>query len=387
DDHFSQVFSNSVFSRLVCRVLDLKDLRCFVHFFEENKIYHKLDFSIIKNVTTFSDDILMIPTIVLLELDENLKVFPRAIYADGKCISPDDQEWGLYKTYAVQNAQMRLLLSEHPKLHFPIDALVGSAQCLLDHDSVLYKLISPHFYMQLPLNFAVLYISKSVGLNSQNEIYTPFCNNKNGLIESLKGAYLGLPDNSAYPEYQYRLSAPNVFGVYGAFLEKYWDVFYEFVNNVLSHCAYEDENIKSWSRYLAAMIPGFPGEDRIFEGDNLVCAITSFILNVSVEHSCDHYSYNLCSRTQMPLRLRKSNEHNFKNFLMRGEDLFRHELANEMFFKCHTLVTLLDTHYSFSSEIQCYVNKFKIDLSALDKSLEKEELYIPLSQMACSIQF
>lgn len=387
DEYFSKVFSASVFSRMICRTLDHDDMIDFFEFIEEGKIYHKIDFEYVKSVTTFSKDLILTPTKVLVEVDKNLNIFPVAIKAYGKTISKKDKNWGLCKTYTIQNAQMRTLISEHPKLHFPVDAFVGASHCILNHQSTLYKLLKPHFYMQLPLNFAVLYISKSVAINSQDEIYTPFCNDKNGLIENLKAAYIGLKGNSAYPSYKYRLNGPSVFGRYGQFLDSYYEIFYEFVSNILNNSEIDEANVKAWAHYMSFLTPGFPTPDEILKDDNLIKVVANFLINVSVEHSCDHYNYNTWPRKEMPLRLRKRYPHNEKTFFVKGEDIVRHELANEMYFKTHTLIPLIEVEYDLNPELQESVIEFKRKLIENDIFHRKGECFIPLSEIASSIQF
>lgn len=388
DSEFVAIFTHSVFARFFCYELDPIDKKTFSQDLSSDEKFYKIDFSHVDRMKKI-EGIDLYSSVTIFKM-RNGQVVPVASFLKGKIFHPEDKDWDLVKLLILQAAVVRLLICEHPRAHFPIDSLIGLSQCLLSKNSVLYKLMAPHFYMQLPLNFAVLYISKSVAHNNQEELYTPFPCTKEGFLESLRISFKGIEGNSAYPAYSYRLAPQFIHGAYGHFLESYWHVIYDFVKEILRDCDREAQEIKLWAKHVAFYIPGFPNAEEISKGDILERVVTSFIHNVSVEHSCDHFNYATFARDKLPLRVRnafnKKGEWSFEGSL-NGEDFARHELATKMYFQTSTLRRLSEVIYEFDGDRLNHVYNFHRRLRELDRSFEKQQRFIALKEIASSIQF
>lgn len=381
DEEFNKIFEASYYSRFL-RPLELKDQ---INFFENvlDFDYLKVDNSYFSNIEKLEGHYLE-STIALFKKEQG-KIEIEAIRHNGINHTKKSKSWGFLKMLVLQACSNRVLISDHPRCHFPIDSFIGVSNCLLDHNSIVYKLLKPHFYMQLPLNFAVLYISKSVALNNQDEIYTTLATTKKGFIDSFLVGFRGTKNSNTYSEYQFRMEPQEIYGPYGDFLEAYWWVVYDFVSNIINNIDLNYDDLEDWAQQLNIMIPGFPDAIEIRESDNLIRVLTSFIHNVSVEHSADHFSYASYEPKEIPLRLRKNMKHVEKHFFIKGEDFVRQQLANEMFFKVHTIKKLIDVQYEFPDALINYTKEFKKALKMTETKVPKG--FIPVDQIACSIQF
>ncbi|EQC48496.1 hypothetical protein M899_1912 [Bacteriovorax sp. BSW11_IV] len=390
DEEFVHIFTQSVYAKFFCEKLDQKDRDTFFAFLNDRDTFYKVDMSHLANMETI-EGIDLYPSTSLFKWEEG-KIQLVAINMNNQVYTTRHRQWDIVKLLVLQGAAVRLLICEHPRAHFPIDSFVGVSQCLLNRESLLYRLLSPHFYMQLPLNFAVLYISKSVAHNNQNEIYTPFPCTKKGFLSSLKTSFSGIEGNSAYPAYRFRLTPDEIYGPYGDFLSLYWEVIFSFVCDLfkdISQAQRSEADVRAWAKELHFLIPGFPGPDEIIKGDTLERVVTSFIHNVTVEHSSDHYNYSSFARDQLPLRVRKALDDHHWSFegSLSGEDYARHELATKMYFQTSTLISLTQVKYDFEASKQMKVSHFHHNLRELDRGLTPQLRFIPLAHIASSIQF
>ena len=257
----------------------------------------------------------------------------------------------------------------------------------------MMRLLKPHMYLQLPLNFAVLNISKSVIRNNQNEIYTPFPGSVDGAFSMMKAGFAGVEGNSSYPKYTFPMDPLKIETSYGNFLKRYDEVVERFVERVIDQLPSDDANIKLWAKHISLYVPGFPDEEAIQTKHTLVRVLTSFIMNASIIHSADHYSLANIPINEIPLRIRTKMPRNWKEFELdltevnTKQDLFRYFMAHEMYFKPSTLTRLDQVNYDFqTSELRRANFNFLAELWAVDRSLGKKQL-IPLTDIACSIQY
>lgn len=301
----------------------------------------------------------------------------------GTFTSADGAAWDLAKYFALQGAALAMVLGVHPTVHFPMDAVNAMTKAVLPKGHVLRRLLEPHLYMQLPLNFAVLYIGRSVAHNDQREIYTPFPGSKDGFFRVTRAYHAG---------YRYPLAPPAAFGPYGAFLAGYWRVIRRFVGRVVRTVKAGDPRVRRWASCVAEHVPGFPDGDAIFRRDHLAAALTTFICNVSVVHTADHHAYAEIPVTEAPLRLRvppptqPGGPPLDRRALVRFEDLFRHRMAREMYFKAIPVRRLVDVEYAFANRaLGRAVANFKAELARYDAGLSTR--FVNLEGIASSIQF
>ena len=149
-----------------------------------------------------------------------------------------------------------------------------------------------------------------------------------------------------------------------------------------------------WANYIAQYVPGFPNAQQMLKKDVLAKALTSYIHNCSVSHAVDHYTYSRIPLEHSPLRIRipfpSPQNSTFKLDLkdvVTREDYIRHKFANLMFFKENNLTLLADVNYAFKQpELKKLVREFHADLKQTEKEMPTEN-YIPLSEIAASIQY
>lgn len=392
DEEFVELFQNSLYSRFVNFELDEVDEQIFSQYISKDKSYCKVDFAHLDAMESL-EKFYYCSTITLFERRENSLVLV-AVKINDIIVCPGEIDWEITKLFVLQGAVLSVLICDHPKHHFPMDAINGVTKSILPDGHILKRLLSPHMYMQLPLNFAVLYVNKSVAHNDQNEIYTPFPCSKNGFIESLRASYQGIEGNSSYKSYSYPRGPEAVAFSYGKFLENYWWQIYHFVAQFLQDVEVGDQDISLWAKECAHFIPGFPGEHEIWSADTLIRAVTVYIYTVSVAHSCDHYDYAKHSIQKMPLRiriappssLRRNIDFSSKTVFTRF-DIFRHSMAMKMYFEPTLLVGLMEASYETETyaEKKAVVN-FKKSLLESERSFSGKS-FIPLREIACSIQY
>lgn len=393
DEELEEMIVHSAFARFLNPKFDPADYDIFSSLLKQNKKdYYKIDLTHLGKMQALKN-YHCVPLKALLEKGKS-SVKIKAIWINELLITPNDIDWKRAKLFFTTGLCVSILIHEHPKQHFGYDAINGLTKCHFPEKHPIYRLLKPHLYMQLPLNFAVLYVNKSVALNDQNEPYTCFPNTRAGTIASLAASYEGIEGNSSYPKFKYNLGPDEIPYDFGKFLASYWHVIYEFVKKFVSSVTPGDPVISSWARDCAFFVPGFPNEQEIWQEDNLIRALTTFIHNVSFAHAADHYTYSKTDINKVPSRVRvapptKDNRHiplDPRKVFTRT-DLHKHHLAMEMFFKPTNLITILETQYLCLTQAETIaVAEFKDDLEINEEKLTTRR-YIPLAEVACSIQY
>ncbi|MBT5094028.1 MAG: hypothetical protein HOM21_07290 [Halobacteriovoraceae bacterium] len=205
---------------------------------------------------------------------------------------------------------------------------------------------------------------------------------------------MGVEGNDSYPGFKYPMEPQKVYGKYGTFLDRYYQVFYNFVSKVLENVSPDDYYIGQWAKHISQHLPGFPGEKEIFEGDNLVKAVTMFMWDVTVSHTVDHYNYGGMNIRKIPLRLRQEPPKQGSSTVLNRKkltkfwDYGKYKMCQILFFRPTSVTTLPKTKYKFESgQLQEYAAKFISELKDCDELCKKEGIqYIPLKKIARAIQ-
>ena len=398
---FTRMLTESSFSRFLNPQLDEVDRGIFAAWIARRpkaRLF-KVDLGALALAETLPG-LKLHPSVTLLERHEDGRFEPLVIRLAGICHEPGDGESWLAAQYFVLNGCANLLvISAHPRVHFPFDTINAVTKTILPQDHPLARLLLPHCYLQLPLNFAVLYIDRSVAHNHQTEIYTPFAVTRKGFIALMKAGYSGIPGNSSYPRYHYQAGGMKVHSPYGQFLARYYEVFERFAARVLASVKADDEAVIRWADAIAAQLPGFPSSKEIFESvgegksSHLIAAAATFMHNCSVVHSADHHLYARESIRQIPLRLRaeppraRHSRVSKRAGWLRRSDHFRHFMANRMYFKTNTLRALTAVRYGLESGSELVAEAVFFDeLRELDRDPEMCR-FVPLKEIACSIQY
>lgn len=401
-EDFTRILTESSFSRFLNPVLDPDDQRVFARWISQLRPGHaffKIDLTALGTAETLPG-LKLHPSVTLLERSADGKFAPVAILLAGVCHEPQDgASWEAAQYFVLSGCANLLVISAHPRIHFPFDTINAVTKTLLPGDHPLAKLLLPHCYMQLPLNFAVLYIDRSVAHNHQTEIYTPFAVTRKGFMALMRAGYKGVPGNSSYPQYRYEARGARVHSAYGVFLDRYYEVFERFTTRALAQVLPGDEAVTRWADAISAQLPGFPNGREIFESvspggvSRLAVAAATFMHNVSVVHSADHYLYSRESIRKVPMRMRATPPRSRSHFVidrstwLKRSDHFRHFMANRMYFQTHTLRGLSEVQYDMDTGSRLMAEAvFKDELKELDRDPEMRR-FMALSEIACSIQY
>ncbi len=373
--------------------------------------YWKVDYSLLEGVDLFPEMVLE-PCVIYFVRTET-KISPVLIRLRKVGILPPQSQlqprknseffwvqnrsaWETAKQLSLQSGAVHLIASMHPVVHFPVDSINAITKAVLPEGHPLRELLLPHCYMQLPLNFAVLYIDRSVAHNHQREIYSALPTKRSGFFELMKRGYSGYQGKAAFPKFMYRAGPPEIPTPYGEFLRAYYPPILRFAKTVCNTLDPHDESVKRWMKELHSVLPGFPAlQDESAALDlGLVAEVAaSFIHNCAVVHSADHHCYAKLPLDQVPLRMRvgekeiRESEHRPIGQKIRKSDLFRHRMAWKMYFRPTNLKLFKDVKYAFHDENsqKAYLD-FMQELRNVDQAWDGEK-YIHLDEMACSIQY
>ena len=319
-------------------------------------------------------------------------------------IAPADPAWNLAKAYALQGASYIGLFVVHPALHFPMDTVNAITKTAVPRNHPLFQLLYPHSSYALAVNNAVLETDDGVlSSNPQGTWFDPLT--ADGLvIKRLFGAgYAGLKDSpDLYPQYNYMKPWMDTSVDYGRCLALYFEPFLDFCTTVADEilsASPNDTYVERWANYISAQLHGFPDGVEIFKPAEsgkpgvLAQALAIYMWDVTVSHAADHYSYtnDITPQTHGPtgtnlaawkfLRLRvpqPQNPSDGANVKLVGDvchadDLYRAEMAQEMFFKSATIwPNLYDTTYAFTSpQLLGAQIKFHEDLKTVSDKVAK----------------
>ena len=321
-------------------------------------------------------------------------VFPRA-GEEPLLIRPEDgAAWEVAKHYAIMSSANLGLFGTHPLVHFPVDAINALTKSVLPTDHVLSRLLMPHMYIQLCLNFSVMFVDKSPLHNRQSEFFTGFTHDgKESPLKIARTVYSGIPGNSSYPAYTFPREIQPTHSDYSQFLEGYYRIIKSFVAEVLADVAVDDPHVQRWIVECAKFVRGFPGLDEMQERDRFVSTVAYIICNASVIHSADHYSFASIPMMKQSLRMRVPPPRSRtippldRSTLTTVEDRFRIFLTNEMHIRPSTETRLGEVDYGFTQPHLQQANvQFREQLKAYDRNPGVTR-HAPLDDIACSIQY
>jgi hypothetical protein len=358
------------------------------------------DFSIFEDLPTYPGTYAAATTVLFKRDAPKARLDVVSIHVNGLELTPKDGDaWELAKLFVMQGATIRLVYSTHALLHFPVDSINAISKDRLPTDHVLFQLLIPHTDLQLVLDKVVQTGTMSPLLNHQ---IFPWCAHTGpgaGLVRTLEQLYLGVEDNPAYPAYHYKHPRRTAEEKYVNFLEAYYQTILRFVRKVLAKVEDGDPIVRQWADYIAEYVPGFPDGDHIFtpydsvsEYRNLDWAVATFIWDVSVGHTTDHYNMGLLDINENPFRIRvpppASKDATFdRKALRKWSDFVRYRLFWRLFLTATTVFRLENVRYPFTDpELRRFNDEFLLDLERTAKAMSGDE-FIPLREIARSVQF
>lgn len=323
-------------------------------------------------------------------------VFPEAGVAPLLIRPVDGNAWELSKHYAISSASYLGLLGTHTLLHFPSDALNAITKAVLPLDHTLSRLLMPHLYMQLCLNFSVQHIDKSPYHNNQNEFFTGLTyDGPTTPWRITRRVYSGMEGNPTYPAYVFPREVQKTHSDYGDFLGGYYRIIKAFVAEVLADVTIEDPRVLRWADECARHVRGFPDAEEMQDRDVLVSSVAYIICNNSVIHSVDHYSWGTIPLLDRSLRMRVPPPRSRdipaldRSAFTTVDDRFRLFLTDEMALTPTRFVEtrLEDVDYAFPEpHLRAANARFIEELKTYDRNPGVTR-HTPLHDIAASIQY
>ncbi|MGB5082699.1 MAG: hypothetical protein WBO23_18385 [Burkholderiales bacterium] len=411
DARFSYYLSEALYSKFLAP-LDPEDERIFAAQLKAGGAdtrFYKSDFSPIEDIAdeTYAGTYAT-PGVALLRKDGANPARAVAIYLQRPklLLTPGDANrhaWNLARYFVLQGAAHRINLIDHAVVHFPSDPINAITKTILPKDHLLLKLLLPHFYLSLPVNYSVLEGAGSLINRTTWVIYSPFTAPGGVIRRLLPWGYVGKPGNSAYPRYRFRVRPEFPPSLYGEFLAAYHATIRRFVAQVMRQLMAAPVGsdalawVSLWADHVAQWIPGFPDSGRIFEGDTHVDTVTTIIWDVSVAHAADHETLHNMPTDEIPFRLRvpppasRDMPPYEQDRLNNRWDIFQAWLTDRLFYQPHNQSWLKDVDYGFAEpELQRLNEGFRQDLRATENRLRDQgrvPIFAPLDDIAASIQY
>ncbi len=323
DEQFTAMLTANTYSKYMRRrTADYFDDSNFVERLgplDPGKQYFSVDFTPVQDIETYPG-IYVAPTITLFERSgERETAVPLAISIGNlvgdkwqhNVITPEDENaWRLSKYFVLQGGAHVVTLSGHPATHFPYDTINAVTQSSVPMKHTIFKLLKPHLRLQLAVNNAVLEGGNSVVSESKGTFYAPYSGTGTNVRQLVAAGFIGYPHllskyqpsetpTDAYPRWYYPMGPRDIPSDFGRVLSAYYSTVQSFVRKVVAEIvAMENTDrgqeeiyyITEWARNIARWLPGFPNDKEIMKLDDngdpkLVCALTTFIWDVSVAHT------------------------------------------------------------------------------------------------------
>ena len=393
DNTFVDFFTNTCYAKYLTPELTNNIRTLFRDYIFEGKNYYVVDFSamsLLKPIKGMHCE----KSIILFEVTRK-GIQLKAINLKNYVVDSSDGDlWMLAKFVAMQGASNHINVAEHPKLHFPMDAINAITKTAMPIDHILFQLLIPHFEITLKLNYQVLNNPTSLLENKWWMIYGPFPATSESLRDLTVVGYCGIKGNPAYKKYQYPMNGPKkIYSDMGVFHESYYKAYYVFTKNILGAIPKKDKFVTNWANYIHQWMPSFPNGEDIWENDNLIKAVSVLIWDLTLGHATDHRTYSEIPFFFNPMRLRVGSpdfkDPKFKLKLSKAVsviDQTKWIMANRLFYQTWNISNLMDVEYGFNQGLNKYVVAFKNELKEIEKNLSTRN-YMPVDEIPASIQY
>lgn len=395
DEQFCNLIFQTCYAKYLTEELSFNVRRLFSAYIEKNKKYLVVDFSAM-DVLIPVEGMYCEKSIALFEVTEDGTPSIVAINLRQYIVDKTDGDlWMLAKFVVMQGASVHINVAEHPKLHFPMDAINAVTKTAVPMDHILFQLLIPHFEITLKLNYQVLNNPTSLLENKWWMVYGPFPATSTSLRDLMVVGYCGLKDNPSYPKFQYPLNGPQkVNSDFGTFHEMYYPAYYEFAKKVLAEIPHKDKFVTQWANYIHQFMPSFPDGSLIWQGDTFVKAVAVLLWDLTLGHATDHKTYSEIPVYWNPMRLRVASPiyktPGYK-FDLRSAvtimDQTKWIMANRLFYRPWNIKNLMEIDYGFSLNIlNDHVNVFRKNLKDIEARLPVKN-YMPVDMIPASIQY
>jgi hypothetical protein len=345
DKEFTELLSEGLYSKFLCQVpfgedganIPAQYQKLFGDWkFDSKREYFVSDYSCMRVIKNPHPEEYVAPTVVLLsrpkktyktvtDYDDAYEVEAIALWYWDKDKSDwlqlpgllvrGENAWTAAQYFVLQGAIHRINLIDHTKVHFPSDTINALTKTILPKRNLVFQLLIPHFWLQLPVNNTVLESDRSLISRKSWYPWSPFVAQGAEVRKLLPFGWYGsqyysaddpefAEPNPSYPNYDFSMawSPGKIPSRYGLFFDDYYEVVRKFVAAIVSTIPPDDDKhsdwveIQNWAHHIAAWIPGFPDWDNFVRDskgnsnaeDNLVDVLTYIIMNAAVIHSADH---------------------------------------------------------------------------------------------------
>ncbi len=317
--------------------------------------YATMDFSVAP-LDELLPDVHTAPVVVLLRREgDDWSV--EAIRVHARVVTPAEGDaWRLARWYALQSAQLRLVTSAHPRLHFPADVINAVTRSVLPRRHPVRRLIEPHTRFTLGLHESVIHHRRSTIHNSQRELYNPFPYTTEGMHRMVVAGRRGVAGNPAWTAWRFGDLFTGAHVPYGRYRGVWLQAWTGFASEALDGVDADDPHVRAWADHIAAWLPGFPDGFTIARSGELARVVATYLCTVSTFHTGDHHSFAAIAQEKMPWRLRQAMPAEGmvagldRDALVSPEDFFRVKLAHAMFFRPAVITSLRDVKYELDGE-------------------------------------
>lgn len=356
----------------------------------------------------------------------------RTYYPDSK--APNQKiKWQLAKYFALQGAVHRINMTEHGRLHFPLDAVNAITKSILPKQHPLFVLLLPHQRLTLAVDNSVLEGKHSLISRTNWTVYSPFTAAGQYIRKLIPDGYVGRRDKpNAFPPYQFPFQVKAMDTSFNRYLSAFLPLFEEFFSTALEQLmareyrvdAHADEVDRSarrnwelvglWCECIAEWVPGFLRREELnLKAVNgvvtpniapLTKAVANIVWNLTIAHAADHYEFGRNGPAGNIFRIHvkpplgdEDVPANFHRSLARRRDLFQSYLAHKLFYSPLNLVLLTDVRYQFANigipaelqrKLEVLHGHFLTKLRQCEmEQLERDPDLCPLDAVSSSIQY
>jgi hypothetical protein len=398
DATFARYFTTSVYAYFLTDVLDAQDRALLAANGIDPEGVRKADLSPVSTVEPFEGLYCDGSVVYLRQGAGGSPELLGAAMVDkqqrlGELIRPADGDvWKLAKMHVLQGATYLSLFVTHPKVHFPVDAVIAVTRSFLPPQHRIHRLLAPHMYLQLPLNFSVLHIRNAPGYNDPRLYYTAFSGVGRSQYRLFESAFAGLEGHPAYQPHRFGHLFQARETEHLRFLLGYREVILTFVRRVVADVEI-DATVREWMGLCGRYTRGFGVAPEALDHEALAQALATLVWNCSVVHSSEHFEFHAIPMEHKPTRLRvpapftRAERAFDPAALTQTDDRLRHYMWHELYVRLWTLKRLWELDYQFPEpELQAANRQFLASLAAYDASLGAKP-FIPLREIATSIQY
>jgi hypothetical protein len=398
DATFTRHLTHSVYSYFLTRELDDADLRLLAAHGIDARSVWKSDLSPVSTVEAFpglhcAGSVCYFREVSPAEFEVlGIAMVDRDFQPGALILPTDGSAWKLAKVHALQGATYLSLFVTHPRCHFPMDAIIAVTRTCLPETHRVWKLLDPHMYLQVPLDYSVLHIKNGPGYNDPRLYYTAFSGGGRSQYRLFEYSFAGMAGHAAFPPYHFGFLLERERNAYLEFMAGYHQVILAFVREVLADMELDDA-VREWAKQCAHYSRGFGPADGVLDKEQLAFRVATIMWNCSVVHSADHWEFYGIPMEHKPTRLRvpppfeKRGQTFDAAALTHVEDRLRQYMWHELYVRPWPLRKLTDVDYGFEEPALQQANRgFADALAAYDKNLAGHG-FIPLAEIATSIQY